>query len=196
MKTPKWICEKCQQTFTRRWNADRHYNNKHDGTLYSVILFKEYLASKGNSKFLRLLDKYSENANHITYPKNLFFQAKTNPLLEPQFKSSIDPIEDYLDKEILLADKLHELAPQYQQLENLLSHIPEPNRRSILGSILTRALNSESPDAFIHNQLEGFRRAKTRNRMLDDISASLGFDKNMTKEFLKMGLKTKSKNYY
>jgi len=195
MKTPKWICEKCQQTFTRRWNADRHYNNKHDGTLYSVILFREYLASKGNNKFLRLPDKYSENANQIPDPKNLSFQGKTNPLLEPQFESSIDPIEDYLDKEILLANKLDKVAPQYQQLENLLSHIPEPNRRSILGSILTRALNSESSVAFIHNQLEGFRRAKTRNRMLDDISASLSLNKNMTKQFLKMGLKSKSKNY-
>lgn len=195
MKTPKWICEKCQQTFSRRWNADRHYNNKHDGMIYSVILFREYLASKGNSKLLRLPDKYSENAKQIPYAKNLFFQAKTNPLLEPQFKSSMDPIEDYLDKEILLDDKLHEVAPQYQQLENLLSHIPEPNRRSILGSILTRALNSESPVAFIHNQLERFRWAKTRNRMLDDISASLGFNKNITKEFLKMGLKSKPRTY-
>ena len=78
--------------------------------------------------------------------------------------------------EILLNYKLDEIAPQYQQLENLLSHVPQPNRAFILGPILNMALASENPIAFINNQLDEFRRAKTRNRMLDDISASLGLN--------------------
>ena len=110
-------------------------------------------------------------------------------MLQTKFKLPFDPLEFYLDKEILLYHKLDELGPKYQQLENLLSHLPHPNRTSLVGSILNSALNSENPSSFINNQVEEFRRAKIRNRMLDDISASFGFNKNITKEFLKMGLK-------
>jgi hypothetical protein len=188
MRTPKLICEQCEQTFTRRWNANRHCNNIHHGT-YCIILFSQYIANKGKNSLLKLQDKFSEDPNPIRYKKSQFFQAKANPLLEAQFKSSIDPIEDNIDGELLLYDKLDEVGPQYQQLENLLAHVPEQYRRFFLGFILTRALLSENPVAFIQNQLEGFRKAKMRNKMLDDISASIGFNKNITKEFLKMGLK-------
>jgi len=47
------------------------------------------------------------------------------------------------------------------------------------------ALNDENPIAFIKNQLEGYRRDRIRNRMLDDISKSYGWDKNFTEELLK-----------
>ena len=104
-------------------------------------------------------------------------------------KIPLHPIEDYQDREILLNYKLDEIAPQYQQLENLLSRVAQPNRKFILGYVLNNALNSENPVAFINNQLDEFRRAKTRNRMLDEISASLGFNKNITKEYLRMRLK-------
>ena len=189
MKTPKWICEACEQTFTRRWNANRHCNNKHYGTLETVILFREYLANKGNYRYLRLSDMYSHNTNQIPYHQNLSFQEKTNSKIETKFKIPLHPIEDYLDREILLNYKLDEIAPQYQQLENLLSRVAQPIRTSILGSVLNNTLNSENPIAFINNQLDEFRRAKTRDRMLNEISKSLGLNKNITKEYLKMRLK-------
>jgi hypothetical protein len=189
MKTPKWICEACEQTFTRRWNANRHCNNKHYGMLDSVILFREYSANKGNNRYLLLSDLYSENTYQIPYQKNLSFQEKTNSRLATKFKIPLHPIEDYLDREILLNYKLDEIAPQYQQLENLLSRVAQPKRTPILGSVLNNALNSGNPIAFINNQLDEFRRAKTRDRMLNEISASLGLNKNITKEYLKMRLK-------
>jgi hypothetical protein len=189
MKTPRYICSKCRQPFTRRWNANRHCNNKHYGTLDCVISFTEYLVNSGNTKFLQLPDNYSKNTYQISYQQNLFPQEKTNPMLQTKFKTSFDPIGDDEDKVILLYSKLDELAPQYQQLENLLSHLSQPKRASILGPILKMALDSENPIAFMNNQLDEFRRSKIRDRMLDDISAHLGFDKNISKEYLKMGLK-------
>jgi hypothetical protein len=189
MKTPRYICSKCRQPFTRRWNANRHCNNKHYGTLDCVILFTEYLVNTENTKFLRLPDKYSVNTYQIPYQQNLLAQEKTNPMLQTIFKTSLHPIGDDEDKVILLYSKLDELAPQYQQLENILSHLSQPDRASLLGPILNMALNSENPIAFMNNQVDEFRRSKIRNRMLDDISAHLGFDKNIIKEQLKMGLK-------
>ena len=188
MRIPKWICEECEQTFTRRWNANRHCNNIHYGRLDCVILFRHYLSKKGNNRFLHLSDRYSENNNQLFYQENLSFQERIHPMVQTKFNLPLDPLESYLDKEILLYRKLDELGPKYEQLENLFSHLPRPKRTSIVGSILNTAINSENPNSFINNQVEEFRRAKIRNRMLDDISASLGFNKNITMEFLKMGL--------
>ena len=42
MKTPRYICSKCRQPFTRRWNANRHSNNKHYGGIENIISFTEY----------------------------------------------------------------------------------------------------------------------------------------------------------
>ena len=189
MKTPKYICSKCRQPFTRRWNANRHCNNKHYGTLDYVISFTEYLVNTENTKFLHLPDNYSKNTYQIPYQQNLSPQEKTTPMLKRIFQTSLDPIEDDDDKVILLYSKLDELTPKYQRLENLLSHLSQPKRTSLLGPILKMALDSENPIAFMNNQLDEFRRSKIRNRMLDDISAHLGFDKNIIKEQLKMGLK-------
>jgi hypothetical protein len=145
--------------------------------------------NKENNRFLLVPDIYSQNTNRISYQQNLFAQEKTNPMLQTIFNTSLPPIVDDEDKEILLSSKLDELAPQYQQLENLLSHLSQPDRASLLGPILNMALNSENPIAFMNNQVDEFRRSKIRNRMLDDISTYLGFNKNIIKEHLKMGLK-------
>ena len=43
-RTPKWICNICKQTLTRKWNAKRHCSKKkHDGLFDSIISFREYL---------------------------------------------------------------------------------------------------------------------------------------------------------
>ena len=45
------------------------------------------------------------------------------------------------------------------------------------------------PIKFINNQLKDLRKSKFYNKMLDDASVFLGFDKLSTKEYLKMGLR-------
>lgn len=46
MKTPKYICAKCRQPFTRRWNAYRHSNNKHFGSIENIISLSLLLIKK------------------------------------------------------------------------------------------------------------------------------------------------------
>ena len=190
MKIPKYICARCKMHFTRRWNANRHCNNKHYGTEGCVILFRDYILHKEIIN-LSFSDQYSENTTQIPYQQNLSFQERTNsnPMLYTNFNLTSNPNENYFDKDIRLSYTLNQLAPHYQQLENLLSHLPPSNRAFILGNILCMTLNDENPIAFINNQLEEFQKANTRHRMLDAISKSSGLDKNITKEVLKMGLK-------
>ena len=89
----------------------------------------------------------------------------------------------------MLSNALDKIAPQYEQIGNLLSHIPDPQKTQILGVIISRALFSDNPIKFINSQLKDLRKAKFYNKMLDDASVFLGYNKQTTKEWLKMGLK-------
>ena len=89
----------------------------------------------------------------------------------------------------MLSNTLDKIAPKYEEIGNLLSHIPEPKKKQILGGIISRALYANDPIIFINKQLKDCRKAKFYNIMLDDASVFLGIDKQSTKEYLKMGLK-------
>ena len=189
MKTPKWICNICKQTLTRKWNAKRHCSTKHDGLFDSIISFREYLLttttdSNSNGSF------YSHNVNELPCPKRLFFPDKsTNFSLHPHLSSTPDPIDDFTKREIMLTDILDKIAPKYEEIGNLLSYVPEPKKTQILGSIISRALYDDNPIRFINKQLKDWRKAKFYNKMLDDASVFLRINKQSTKEYLKMGLK-------
>ena len=89
----------------------------------------------------------------------------------------------------MLSNTLDKIAPKYEEIGNLLSHVPEPKKTQILGGIISRAIVSDNPIKFITSQLKVLQKAKFYNKMLDDASVFLGFNKQSTKEYLKMGLK-------
>ena len=76
MRTPKWICNKCKQLLTRKWNAKRHCNSKHDGLSDSIISYREYLmTTKTDSN--RNQNFYTHNVNDLPFQKRLFFPDET-----------------------------------------------------------------------------------------------------------------------
>ena len=194
MKTPKWICNICKQTLTRKWNAKRHCNIKHDGIFDSIISFREYLMMTTTIKMHNILPDQNVNGyqvnNQLPYQESLFFSDKsTNPSIHQDLRQTQDTIDDYTKRELLLSNILDKIAPKYEEIGNLLSHLPEPKKTQILGGIISRAFYADNPIRFINKQLKDLRKAKVYNRMLDDASVFLGFDKQLTKEYLKMGLK-------
>ena len=98
-------------------------------------------------------------------------------------------VDDFTKREMLLSNTLDKIAPKYEEIKNLLSHILEPDKTKILGGIISRAFYADNPIRYINNQLKDLRKAKLYSRMLDDASVFLGIDKQSTKEYLKMGLK-------
>jgi hypothetical protein len=66
--------------------------------------------------------------------------------------------------------------------------MPEPNRLGILGGIVSQAIYSDNPIVFMNTQLKTWRKATVCNRMINS-SIFLGFDKQFTKDYLKMGIK-------
>ena len=129
--------------------------------------------------------------------KLFFLQDKSTTVIPtsvspPDLRSSTQEdtiVDDFTKREMLLSNTLDKIAPKYEEIKNLLSHVPEPNKTKILGGIISRAFYADNPIRYINNQLKDLRKAKFYNRMLDDASVFLGFDKQSTKEHLKMGLK-------
>jgi uncharacterized protein YeeX (DUF496 family) len=148
----------------------------------------------------------NNNNNQLPYQEeNLFFlqdKSITTTIVPttsigppPDLRSSTQKeeddtkVDDFTKREMLLSNILDKIAPKYEEIKNLLSHIPEPNKTQFLGGIITKALVSDNPIRFINNQLKDLRKAKFYNKMLDDAYVFLGFDKQATKEYLKMELK-------
>ena len=217
MKTPKWICNICKQTLTRKWNAKRHCNTKHDGMFDSIISFREYLTmtmttTTTSTKTYPTLPTINPNVYSYKIIKNnnqlpdqeenlVFLQDKSTTTIiptsigsPPDLRSSTQKeddtkVDDFTKREMMLSNILDKIAPKYEEIKNLLSHVPEPKKTQILGGIISNALVSDNPIRYINNQLKDLRKAKLYSRMLDDASVFLGIDKQATKEYLKMGLK-------
>jgi hypothetical protein len=183
MRIPRWICEICEQTFTRRWNANRHSNNKHGGILDPIISFKVFASRNSldlHQNSINLQKPYSLKSNSdIYFQNNLPYNVR-------QYRS--DESMDYFEEEKMLSDSLHEIAAKYKEIEALLIDLPEVYKRNALGSIVTMALASDNTVNFITIMLKAARNP-TYVTMLNDAAIFLGVDQNVAKEWLKMLLK-------
>lgn len=184
MRIPKWICEICKQTFSRRWNANRHCKNQHGGTPNAVMSFNFFatrntLSCRENSNTLQNIR--SSSYNDIYFQNNLPFHA-TQDIKSNEFAN-------YLEKDAMLYDRLEELAPKYKEIEEILTGWPEGNKRWLLGFILISAVTSDNPSDFISSKLKNWRKAKTCNIMLNDAAICLGVNKNLAKDLLKLIVK-------
>jgi hypothetical protein len=170
----------------------------------SIIPFAEY--SLMTTTTIRTCPKFSNpnvypyNINQLPYPEDLLFQNKSSsstttiPSIPPPFflrpKQEKDTkVDVFTKREMLLSNTLDKIAPKYEEIKNLLSPMHEPDKTQILGGIISRAFYADNTIRYINNQLKDLRKAKLYSRMIDDASVFLGFDKQSTKEYLKMGLK-------
>jgi hypothetical protein len=144
-----------------------------------------------------IIYKINNNSNQLPFQENLFShqdESTTIPKINSYWQRAIPQqediiVNDFMKREKLLSNILDRIAPKYEEIKTLLSHIPEPQKSQILGGLICNTLVSNNPIKFINNQLKGLRKAKFHNMMLKDASVYLGLDKQRTKEYLKMGLK-------
>jgi len=193
LKHPKWICNICNQTLTGKWNAKRHCYTYHEGLFDSIISFREYLTMRTTNTYPTFTHKidYSHNNNHLPYQENLIVQNKSTiiPSIDTNLRSTQNTKDDYKKGEMLLLNILNNIAPKYEEMENLLSNIPEPDKTFILGGIISRALYDDNPVEYINNKLKELRKTMFSNKILEAASVFLGIDKKSTKVHLIKGLK-------
>ena len=193
LKNPNWVCSKCRKPFTRRWNANRHCNNKHSGNFGHIISFTDYVV---NQQDLNHLNK--SNKEHKSYQRNfeqnqVFFDTTISSNNLP-FNSNTDPLENHLDQELSPYEILSPLAPKYEELQRILDHVPEPSKNILLGYALASAINSDNPVETIQKKVIEYRKFKINVMMLNDLTKVYGGNKEFAKLLLKS--KSKQKNRY
>ena len=99
MKTPRYICSKCREPFTRRWNANRRCNNKHYGEIENIISFTEYIMNQKDS--IPLYGYSEHNSPHQSNVNNHLFFDKSISADNLSFTTLTDPIDDAIDRELL-----------------------------------------------------------------------------------------------
>jgi hypothetical protein len=185
LKNPKWFCSKCRQPFTRRWNANRHCNNKHSGYVDLIISFTDYVINRQESKHHSNNFSKENNNYRRNYEKNqVFFDTpiSTNNL---PFNYNTDELENYIDQELLLYEVLGPLAPKYEELRRILDHVPEPSKNLLLGHALSSAINSDNPVETMQKKVIEYRKSKNTIMMLNDLTKVYGGNKEFTKQLLK-----------
>jgi hypothetical protein len=188
MKTPRYICSKCRQPFTRRWNAYRHSNNKHFGSIENIVSFTDYLMNQKDSS--NLLNAYSEgNNSHPSNVKNQIFFDKSISPNNLQSRTLTDPFDYAIERELFPYELLAQLGPKYEEMRHILESVPEPSRKIMLGNALSSAINSDNPKETMNKKLINYRKAKTGEMMLNDLAAVFGQDKAFIKEYLRLKFK-------
>ena len=191
MKTPRWICSKCRQPFTRRWNASRHSNNKHFGSIDNIISFTEYILNRTDS--IPLDGFYEDNNSHypLNVKKQLFFDKSISANNNLPFNTIPDPFDNFIENELSTYNLLGPLSLEYEDMQRLLDYLPQPQKQVLLRNALISIINSNHPKETMHKKLLEYRNMKSSIIMLNDLTAYLGQDKEYIKEFLKLKLKSK-----
>jgi hypothetical protein len=184
MKTPKWICAACRQPFTRRWNANRHCNNKHSGYLENIVSFTDYVIDRQGYDNLNNFNKDKSSHpnnfvnNQILYDQSFYANKASYNLIT-------NPFEYFLDQELLPYEILGPLGPQYEELQRILDFLPESSRSQLLGIALSLAINSDNPVETMQKRVIEYRKSKRNIMMLNDLTQFYGGDQKVTKEILK-----------
>ncbi len=186
MKTPKWICSKCNQPFTRRWNANRHCNIKHSGRIENIISFTQHLVNSTNLQHDVRLDSAYQNNNPLLDAKTQLYNDKSIPINYPQSNILNNSLYDANTNEskLLSYELLDQLAPAHEEMHRILDFIPEDNRKQIIGSILNTAIGSNNPYDYMQDMLHTLRKNKRYVAMLNDLSSVYGPYKGVIKNLL------------
>ena len=190
MKTPKYICAKCRLHFTRKWNANRHCNNKHYGRIENIVSFTEYIMNQKDSS-IPLNGFYQDKNSHPINLKNQLFFDNSISANNLQSNTLTDPLDDVMEHELLPYKLLDQLGPKYEEMQHILDYVPEPYRKILLGNALSSAINSNNPVDTMNKKLIDYRKSKTNVMMLNDLASFYGTDKEYIKEFLKLKFKQK-----
>ena len=67
---------------------------------------------------------------------------------------------------MLLSNILINIAPKYEEIENLLLQILNQIRHKILGGIASRVVYDDNPFGYINNKLKELRKTMFYNKML------------------------------
>ena|SRR5688572_4007496 len=189
MKTPRYICSKCREPFTRKWNANRHCNNKHYGGIENIISFTEYIMNQKDP--IPSAGYSKDNSSYQSNVNNQLFFDKSISSDNLRYTTLTDPIVNAIDRELLPYEIIEQLGPKYEEMRRILDYVPEQYRTKMLGNALSSAINSNHPVDTMNKELINLRKSASSVMMLNDLASFYGTNKACIKALLKLKFKQK-----
>ena len=145
MKT-RYGCSKCNQSFSRKWNAERHNELKHDDL--SIISNKK-IKPTSNSK-LKTKDPIYKN-------KFKQFRSFQSPIKNDIFDKLYSEYYNSEPNELKTMKIFGQLIQPFEELEKFFDHHDERLKAKILSQIFTSCLNSYRPVKSMKDTVEIYR---------------------------------------
>ena len=200
MAKKSYTCTNCKQTFTRKFNAERHNNNVHNGI---AAIFNKETEDKISDK--RNIASRSFNIPAKPETKKGFLPLKSdkdhkNSAFSPNHNNSKNLYKKRLEQEEEEADNekddeneqmvlkiIGKLSPYIDIFDSLLlsSGKGVQERNQILAELIISSLSSSDPFAFIKEQIEFYRSLIAMRRAISLTSQYYNIQPAKAKETLK-----------
>ncbi len=183
MKKTIYGCSRCQKTFPRKWNAERHVISVHKGL------------SKIGSQFGNEVNP-ANSFRHLNNPTVSYTAAskakkfKTSGF-QKKLKESVNPMMDIEEREDdLLYGNLEKMIIPFEKLEKLFfekmyRHEPPEKIDKILTNVIILASGSSNPAKVVQDYLTSFTRSHWTTKMISCVARSMGVDAVTAFAFLK-----------
>jgi hypothetical protein len=156
----KYDCSKCNQSFSRKWNAERHNELKHDDL--SIIYDKKIKPTSNSNSNSKLKTK-----NPIYKNKFIQFQSNhtliKNDIFDELFSEYIKLEPD--ENELKTMKIFGQLYQPFEELEKLLDIFDESSKASILSQVFKSCLKSFRPVKSMKDTIEIYRAIKAIDKI-------------------------------
>jgi hypothetical protein len=184
-----YACTKCNKTFGRRYNADRHSLRKHDGM--AIISNKETneisnkrkindYSPSPSSPITTTTTKTDANNNTRTFP-DLHDNNHEDFFSNPDSKINNNTVDK--EKIFRIFEKISPLIDELDLL--LIKYKPDPERKQILSNVIGLSLATPNPVRSLKDTINFYRVTKIMEKATSYVAESQNTTPNQAKEMLK-----------
>jgi hypothetical protein len=183
-------CTKCNKTFGRRYNADRHSLRKHDGM---AIIFNKETNEISNKRKINGYSSLSSSPITTTTSTKTDANNNTRTILDPHDNNHEDFFSNpdskinnnTVDKEKIfrIFEKISPLIDEFDTL--LTKYEPDPERKKILSNVIGLSLATSNPVRSLKDTVNYYRVTKGMEKATLYVAESQNITPNQAKEMLK-----------
>jgi hypothetical protein len=184
-----YACTKCNKTFGRRYNADRHSLRKHDGM---AIIFNKETDEISNK---RKIDDCTSSSSLITTTATTKTDVNNNTrtIPDPHYNNHegfFDIPDSKINNNTRDKEKIfrifEKISPLIDEFDTLLTkYESDPERKKILSNVISLSLATSTPVRSLKDTINYYRVTKEMEKVTSYVAESQNITQNQAKEMLK-----------
>jgi hypothetical protein len=191
MGRPTYACTKCNKTFGRRYNADRHSLRKHDGM--AIIFNKETNKISNKRKIKDYSPSSSSPITTTTTTTKTDANNNTKTIPDPHDNNREDFFSNpnsKINNNTVNKEKIfrifEKISPLIDELDLLLiKYKPDPERKKIISNVIGLSLATSNPVRSLKDTINYYRVTKVMEITTSYVAESQNITPNQAKEMLK-----------